>query len=255
LFNSEAKKMTKVHTRKNKSARKGKSGQAAVPKPTFNVDKPSYNPTWNPQFLKVARTFQYSTTAGDLAGGYGVIQDPSVTCSTTVHAYGSGALTFAIDKVPNVTEFGSMFDQYRIAAAKVRFDFISGTEAVMPITSSPSQRFMLLLYEDYDDSTAPPTTNSGFAAVFESGRALKALFPSKKNYIEYTVRPKYLVNGPDYAGANTAVQLGNGWLDGATNAVLWRGLKWIAQANPSPITNTGTWRVTATYFLEWRNRQ
>lgn len=236
-----------------KTVKRGTGTKA--PAPTMKVDTPKYNPTWNPQWFKVAREFQYSTTAVDLAAGYGKIVDPSVTCSTTAHAYGSGAISFAIDQIPNVSEFGALFDQYRIAAVRVKFEYLSATEAVMPITSSPSQRFTLLVYEDYDDSTAPPATNAGFAAVYESGRAMRATFPNRKNSLVYTVRPKYLVNTPDYAGANTPTQLGSGWLDGATNSVLWRGIKWIAQANPSPITNSGTWRVTTTFYTEWRNRQ
>jgi hypothetical protein len=238
-----------------KRGRKMKVKSAPAPRPTMQVDKPRYNPTWNPQWLKVMREFQYSTTTVDRAGGYAVITDPTVTCSSTAHAYGSGALTFAIDQVPNVSEFGALFDQYRIAAVQLTFDYISATQATAPITSSPSQRFTLLVYEDYDDSTAPAATNAGFSTVYESGRAKRMVFPSRSNRLTYTVRPKYLVTAADYALVGTPSQLGSGWLDGATNAVLWRGVKWIAQANPAPTTNVATWRVYAKYFLEWRNRQ
>lgn len=221
----------------------------------MNVDKPIYNPTWNPQYLKVARTFQYSTTSVDQAGGYAAIVDPTVTCSTTAHAYSSGAIAFAVDQVPNVTEFGTLFDQYRIAAVKLQWDYMSSTEAVAPITSSPTQRFTLLMYEDYDDGTPPTASNTGFAAVFESGRAKKGVFPNKSNSMTYTIRPKYLVADVDYTGATGGRSLGSGWVDGATTTIFWRGIKWIAQANPSPTTNSAVWRITATFFLEWRNRQ
>jgi len=248
-------KIRKNPRRADRRQGSGNTSRANAPRPTFRVDTPQYNPTWNPQFFKVAREFQYSAPNDDVVGGFGKIVDPSVTCATNVHAYASGAISFAIDQVPNVTEFGALFDQYRIAAVRLKFDYISSTEAVGPITSSPSQRFTLMVYEDYDDSTAPAATNNGWSAVYETGRMIKGVFPSRKNSLTYTVRPKYLVNTPDYAGANTASQLGNGWLDGATSSVLWRGVKWIAQANPAPDTNKGTWRVTATFFLEWRNRQ
>ncbi len=243
-------------TRRNRrSGNTRTTTRTSAPRPTFNVDRPQYNPTWNPQYFKVARTFQYSTTAADQAGGYAAIVDPSVTCSTTVHAYSSGALAFGIDQVPNVSEFGALFDQYRIAAVKLHWDFMSSTQAVAPITSSPSQRFTLLLYEDYDDGTPPPASNSGFAAVFESGRAKKAVFPSSKNSLTYVIRPKYLVADIDYTGATGGRSLGSGWVDGASTTIFWRGIKWIAQSNPSPVTNTGTWRITATFYTEWRNRQ
>ena len=107
-------KTKKVRVNRRKTQR-GDSTRANAPRPTFRVDTPQYNPTWNPQFFKVAREFQYSAPADDVIGGYGKIADPSVTCATNVHAYASGAISFAIDQVPNVTEFGALFDQYRIA--------------------------------------------------------------------------------------------------------------------------------------------
>ncbi len=250
-------KLSRRQRKQNRPQGKGRGSESnpSPPKPTFAVDRPRYNPTWNPQYLKVARTFQFSTTSGDLAGGYAKIVDPSVTCSTTVHSYASGAITFGIDNIPNVSEFGNLFDQYKIAAVNLKWEFMSATQSILSTTATLQQRFTLLLYEDYDDSTAPPTTNNGFAAVYESGRARRATFPNRTNSMSYTVRPKYLDVAVDYASGSAGRALASGWVDGATNSVIWYGLKWIAQANPAPVATVGTWRVTATYYTEWRNRQ
>jgi hypothetical protein len=218
--------------------------------------RPRYNPTWNPQWLKVARTFQYSSPAADFGGGFGKVQDLAVGSSATVLIYNSAALSFAISDIPSVTEFGTLFDQYRIAGVKLDFEYISGSEAVISTTTSTNLESTMLMYEDNDDGTAPPATNAGWQAVYESGRALKRVFPGRNNKLSYMLKPKYLTADVDTSATTTGRSLGAGWVDGATGLdVLWRGLKVIVQANPVTTTYVHTWRITATYFTEWRNRQ
>ena len=217
---------------------------------------PLYNPTWNPQWLKVARTFQYSAPGPDLAGGYGQIVDLSVGSLATTLSYNSQALVFRLADVPNALEFGSLFDQYRIAGVKIDIDYISGSESVISTSTTTALQCTLLAYEDYDDSTPPPITNAGFAAVYESGRALKKVFPNKSNKMSYMLKPKFLVAGVDESGSTTGRTLSSGWCDGATTLEMaWRGLKLIAQCNPTTTSFVHTFRYTATYYVEYRNRQ
>jgi hypothetical protein len=218
--------------------------------------KPRYNPTWNPQWLKVARTFQYSAPAADVGAGFGKVQDLAVGATATLLSYNSAAYSFAISDVPSVTEFGTLFDQYRVAGVQMTFDYITGSETVVSTTVSTSLQCTLLIYEDNDDSTAPTATNAGWQAVYESGRAVKRVFPNKNNKLVYMLKPKYLTADVDTSATTTGRSLGAGWCDGATGLdIVWRGLKAIVQANPTITTYVHTFRITATYFLEWRNRQ
>lgn len=228
-----------------------------LPPMTSMVDSgPRYNPTWNPQYLKVARTFQYSAPAADFGAGFGKVQDPAVGPSATLLNYNSGALSFAISDIPSVSEYGSLFDQYRIAAVKLVFDFMSFTETVNPITSGSQQQVSLMMYEDNDDGTAPTASNTGWQACYENGRAVRAVFPNRLNQVTYTLKPKYLIADVDSSAGVTGRSLGAGWVDGATGLdVVWRGLKWILQSNPAATTNNYAFRVTATYYTEWRARQ
>jgi hypothetical protein len=218
--------------------------------------KPLFNPTWNPQWLKVARTFQYSSPAADFAAAFGVVQDLAVGSTATLLSYNSAAYSFAISHIPSVTEFGTLFDQYRIAGVKMDIEYISASESVLSTTVGTNLQCTLLLYEDNDDGTVPTATNAGWQAVYESGRALKHVFPSSSNKISYMLKPKYLTADVDTSATTTGRSLGSGWVDGATGLdVLWRGLKVIVQANPVTTTYVHTLRCTATYFTEWRNRQ
>ncbi len=228
-----------------------------LPRPTSIVDRrPRYNPTWNPQYFKVARSFQYSSPAADFGAGFGKVQDPAVGPSTTNLAYSSGALSFAITDVPNVSELGNLFDQYRLAGITLRFEYMSASESVLPTTAGYQQQCTLLLFEDNDDSTAPTASNTGWQAVYETGRAIKKIFPGRSNVLTYSLRPKYLIADVDTSSTTTGRSLGSTWVDGATGLdVLWRGLKWIVQANPSPVAINHSFRVTATYYTEWRARQ
>lgn len=249
--------------RKNKRGGKRQSGTQIVgdtnrmPVPTSRADrKPLYNPTWNPQWLKVARTFQYSAPAGDVAGGFGIVQDLSVGSLATTLSYNSYAYLFRLIDVPQATEFGALFDQYRIAGIKLDFDYISASESVLNTTTTTSLQCTLLAYEDFDDSTAPTASNAGWQRVYESGRAVKKVFPNRVNSLSYMFKPKFLVASNDESGTTDARALSSGWCDGATTLeTAWRGLKVIVQANPTIITYVHTFRITATYFVEYRNRQ
>jgi hypothetical protein len=218
--------------------------------------RPRYNPTWNPQFLRVARTFQYSAPSGDVGAGYAVVPDPSVTPSATVHAYGCAAYAFAISHIPSVSEFGTLFDQYRIAGVQMRIDYINASETVLLTTATTNPQCTMLLFEDNDDGTSPASTNAGFAAALETGRCTRKVFPNKSNTMTYMLRPKYLTADVDTSAGVTGRSLGAGWVDGATGLdVQWRGLKLVIQSNPAPTTFTHVFRMTATYYTEWRNRQ
>ncbi len=229
----------------------------SLPPMTAPTSRLVYNPTWNPQALKVARTFQLSAPPADVGAGFGKYYDLQVTPSATLLAYNSAAYSFSIQDVYNVSEFGALFDQYRIAAVRVRFDFTSASESVLTPASAISQQCTLAVYEDYDDSTAPTASNAGWQSVLESGRVVKKVFPNKENFLDYTLRPKYLTADVDTSSTTTGRSLGSGFVDGSTGLdVVWRGLKAIAQCNPTTATSAMyNFRLTATYYLEWRNRQ
>ncbi len=233
-------------------------GSAGLPAPSSaGQSKLVFNPTWNPQALKVMRTFQYSSPAADFGAGFGIVQDPAVGASTTNLNYTTGALSFRVGDVYNVTEFGVLYDQYRIAAVRLRFDYISASETVLPTAvNGVVQQCTLVLYEDFDDSTAPTASNAGWQSIMESGRARKKVFPNKTNFLDYTVYPKYLTLDVDNSGGTTGRSLGSGWLDGSTTPdVIHRGIKYGIQCNPAPVTMVHTFRITADYYLQFRNRQ
>lgn len=227
-----------------------------VPRPSGGETKvPRYNPSWNPQYFKVARRMMYSVPAADVTSPY--IADPSVGASTTNLSFSTGAISFRVGDVYNVSEFGALFDQYRIAAVKLEFHYISSSETVLVTTSASMQQCTVALYEDYDDSTSPTGSVAGWNAILETGRAKTKVFPNPKgNVLTYTVNPKYLQVEVDNSAGTSGRGTNDGWLDGNTSPdVIWRGVKWALQANPAPTTVGHYFRVYATYYLCFRQRQ
>lgn len=251
------KRLRRPRNSRNARARVYDGNERNLPSSTAPVQRLAWNPTWNPQALKVARTFQLSAPSADVGAGFGKYYDLQFTPSATNLAYNSAAYSFGISDVYNVTEFGALFDQYRIAAVRLRFDFITASESVVTPASAIAQQMTLMIFEDYDDSTAPTATNAGWQAVFENGRAVRKVFPNKTNYLEYVLKPKYLVADVDTSATTTGRSLGNGFVDGSTGLdVVWRGVKVIGQTNPTTATSLEyTFRITATYYIEWKNRQ
>ncbi len=228
---------------------------AGVPRPSGGeLVRPRYNPTWNPQYLKVARRIMYSVPAADVVSPY--IQDPSVGCSATNLSFNTGAISFRISDVYNVTEYGALFDQYRIAAVKLEFHYVTASQSALTTTVSNQQNCSLCLYEDYDDSTSPPSSLAGWNAMLESGRAKVKTFPCRDNKVVYTLNPKYLTADVDTSATTTARSTNDNWVDGSTALdVVWRGLKWSLQANPGSTTIVHSFRVYETFFLCFRQRQ
>jgi hypothetical protein len=215
-----------------------------------------YNPTWNPQFFKVARQFQLSAPAADFGAGFGKYQDFAVGASATLLAYNSAAYTFGISDVPSVAEFTTLFDQYRISKVILEFQYLSGSAVLVSTAGANQYEVSLMVFEDNDDSTAPTASNAGWQAVLETGRATRKLFPeSGSNTLRYSLTPKVKSADVDSAGTTLARSLTSGWFDAATTDAQYFGLKLICQANPSAVTVGHSWRATATYFLEFRNRQ
>lgn len=243
--------------RKPNRTKYGGVEQNGLPRTTINSNNLIFNPTWNPQAFKVARTFQLSAPVADVGAGFGKYYDFQLTPSATLLAYNSAAYSFSIGDVYNVTEFGALFDQYRIATVKLRFDFITATEAVVTPASALNQCCTLAVYDDFDDSTAPTASNAGWQSVMETGRFVKKVFPARNNFLEIVTRPKYLTADVDTSSTTTGRSLGSGWVDGSTGLdVVWRGVKVIGQTNPTTATSSVySFRITATYYLEWRNRQ
>lgn len=228
--------------------------------------KPRYNPTWNPQFIKVKRQIEYLVPAADLGPGdrgdlgrYGVFPYLSVQPIATTMSYVSAAFNFCILDVYNIQEYGVLFDQYKITGVKLNFKYITASESSLSqSTHLQGQTCELLVVNDNDDVVPYNADNTGWMKAQETGRAYVKMFPSpKKNSMKFYVKPKLLAPLIDGStGALTARSNLNPWIDGALDEQpYYLGVKCMLRCPPNNTTGfVHTISCTATYYICWRSR-
>lgn len=218
--------------------------------------------TNNPQFFRVKRKLDFLVPAADLnRGTYGVYSLLSIgSSSNTLNSYASGAYTFRISDIPNVSEFGNLFDQYKITGVKLKFVYMSATQADYNenLGNYQNPQCTMLVWSDLDDVNLPTTSNAGWSAAQETGRVRAKCFPNvKNNTMSIYVRPKVSQAIVDSSGTVTARGLNNPWLDGATALdAQYQGVKVLLQCPPNLYNQPlHVFKCIATYYTIWRNRQ
>lgn len=219
--------------------------------------KRSRGMTWNPQYFKVKRNFQLTGPGDDYTAGVFPYADPYIISSTTnVNGYTSGSFTFNIEHVPGVSEFGNLFDQYKISGVSLSIRHLSGTElATETNTAGGTTQCAFMVWTDLDDNDIPTPNSTQWKAVAETGRTKLRYFPGGKNVMKIFVRPKLALIAQDSTGTYDVKVLANNWVDGNVDEpARYYGVKWMIQSNPS-IGITHRFRVNATYYLQFKGRR
>ncbi len=141
------------------------------------------------------------------------------------------AYNFALNSVPDSSDFGNLFDQYRIVQISVEF-----------IPTSQSGGGPLYTAIDYDDSATPPSINE----LLEHSTLMKT---APGNGIVRTFQPRVPIAA--YSGAFTSyAQATSPWIDNTSNAVLHYGIK---IGIPFVTGNANQWYATATITFQFKN--
>lgn len=144
------------------------------------------------------------------------------------------ALTFALDQLPNYTDFTNLFDSYAIE--RVDVVMIPGVNPIQ-IYSCP----------DYDDSVAP----TGLADMLErQGTQVQVVGPSSFQQFRKSIVPRMPIEGASGAGPQLA-PVGMK-IDCSDASVVHHGYKfWIAPANTTTSTPFMGWQIVCTYHLKF----
>lgn len=224
--------------------------------------RPRYNPTYNPQFMKIKRSFDFFVPLGDLSRGtYGCYSyqklTPNTIAGTNTFNFLSTSFDFRISDVYNVSEFGVLFDQYKLAGVKLSFFLLNATQTTMAANSSCNQ-CEILTVTDYDDTTSFAANIGGWNAAIETGRARTKRFPNvKNNSMSIFLRPKLLAAVVDTGAGTTGRAVISGWVDGATATdARFLGIKFMMRCPPTDNTTLEyTIGCKTTYYLKFKNRQ
>jgi len=147
------------------------------------------------------------------------------------------AFPFALNQLPNVTEFTNLFDKYRINKIDLTFSWTLGDIRATGATLHP----IIYLYQDEDDAAIPVTK----LEVFERQAMQRYTFSEAKNTITCSIKPRWIQSR---GGVSTNVAPAGTWIDMATPAVQHYGVKgWVDHMSS---TAPNTIRVFGTMHFE-----
>lgn len=152
-----------------------------------------------------------------------------------------GAFNFQLAGVDNYTDFTNLFDQYRIDYIVVRFrpQFNMASFASFSSTTIPT----LYTVIDMDDSNTP--------ASLAELRQYQTLRESKfDRTISRTLQPRCA--SALYSGAFTSYSTVRPWVDCASSAVQWYGVKFGITAGQVGQTALQAWSIEVEYFFSFK---
>lgn len=155
-----------------------------------------------------------------------------------------GTYTFNMNGVPSVTDFTTLYDQYRIGF--IKFQIIPKWNSVEmdPGTGNINNATNIMTVLDYDDSTTPASID--VMTQYQNLKMTRGGSAHKRAFV-----PRQLVNvyrGPLVGDGHEVVK--PKWNDMAYLDVTHYGLKWAIQENP----NLGQqFDVKIDYYLAMKN--
>lgn len=155
-----------------------------------------------------------------------------------------GSLSFNLNQVPNVSEFTSLFDNYRISFVKLMFRLRTSPDAQLANNSAYPQMF---IQRDYDDNTVPTSVNS----VRESGRCiLRTIRPDRYTVVKIRPATQNLVFND--TGSNTVfVPKWKQWLDMSYPGVPYYGIKYAVDTFSANTNNII--EIQAVYYFQCKD--
>jgi len=143
------------------------------------------------------------------------------------------AFPFALNQVPNSSDFTNLFDRYRVTKIDLTFSWVRSTAT----SASPNElRPIIYMFMDEDDASIPLTKNE----VFERQAMQRHQFNDARSSVSVTIYPRWIQSR---SGVSTNLAPRNSWIDMATPAVQQYGIKgWVenmSTTNPNSISVSG----------------
>lgn len=129
------------------------------------------------------------------------------------------AFPFALNQLPSVSEFTTLFDKYRITSIDVTFSYWFVASQASGAGVGVNQIWPVLnLFMDDDDAAIPGTK----AEVLERMSLQRVAFSPTRQTISVTITPRFIQSR---AGTSTNLAPVNTWIDMSTPAVQHYGIK------------------------------
>lgn len=203
------------------------------------------------------RTANFANRSGISTSG--AIQQNTATTAlvctgtgTDTIAYGSVSTYFSLNDVPDVAEFTSLFDQYKIS--KVMIKIIPCQTSSLTSDGTNGNALGVIWHDlvDVDDATAPTATEAGLNDMreYQNYRSIN-LYKNGKS-ITRVIKP-HIAYGA-YSGAFTSyANQKSGWIDCGSPTVQHYGYKALAEIFSESNGAYSMFKVETTYYLKFKN--
>lgn len=162
----------------------------------------------------------------------------------------ASAFAFSLSQVPNVSEFSSLFDQYKLTGVRMRITpaLTQGISSPLFGTSAALGYSKVHTAIDYDDNTAPTSEDE----LLEYG-SLKST-TAFKDHTRY-IKPKLLQQVYRSALSTSYAPKSSVYLDMATSDVPHFGLKlWVSAPNtPAGTAGSISYKIYQTMYFTCKN--
>jgi len=158
-----------------------------------------------------------------------------VSTSSTLSSF--GAIAFSLSESALSSSLLAVFDAFRIVQVTLRFvpQFKITTGGIYP---------PLLTVLDYDDNTVLSTTAQ--AQAYDT--VVETPF---SNYVERTLQPRLAVAAYGGSTFSSYSQVKNAWVDAASPATPYYGVKWAVGATSAAVT--GAYSIDSEIIYQFRN--
>lgn len=160
----------------------------------------------------------------------------------------ASAYTVALASLPNASEFGNLFDQYKITGAKFEIAPLTSEGILSPNIGTTNQLGFAPLHTviDYDDSTPPVSLSQ----MLEYGSHKQTMAHQK--HVRY-IKPKVLQEVYRSAVSTGYRPISSQWVDMSYNDVPHYGLKVYAEPPQTTSLASITYSVYCTLYFACKN--
>jgi len=180
----------------------------------------------------------------------------TVTVPSAGTGYAGAVQLFSLGLLPNVTELTFLFDQYRIAYVVWRLTCRPSVTSVVESAVNNSLGLpRLIIARDYDSTTAPASSSSGWDDLQQYSTAHRFDFGNREQRtFEMGVKPAVAV--PIYRTSLSTFGYGpkwDQWLDCQYTDITYQGLRYVVNVPyTTSLSDSVTFDVDATFYVEMR---
>jgi len=186
--------------------------------------------------------------AGSITVGNGYMV---MTSSATLGAitYGSVGVSFKVDDMPNIAEYGALYEQYRINKVVMKIiPMATSVAAGAALTGSTTQTGIIFHYcLDHDDATVPPATEAGVNALRQrTGYRTRNIYQGNGKPLTFSFKP-YVMHDNEPRKA--------GWINEGDLTIPHYGVKFIAETVSAGTQMDHFFKVETKFYVSLKGMQ